>query len=444
MQLGEITEPKIDQAGPQPCGGFTYVDISSVDNNAKRIVDPKRLPADSAPSRARQRLRSGDVLVSMTRPNLNAVALVPPELDGAIGSTGFHVLRARDGVLPQWLYYGVQTRQFVGAMSELVQGALYPAVRPKDIRAFDMPLPALDEQRRIVAELEKQFSRLDEAVANLKRVEANLKRYKAAVLKAAAEGNLVPTEAELARREGRTFETGGQVLARLLERREGLWKGKGKYADPCPPDTTDLPPLPDGWTYATAEQLTDPNRTITYGVIKLGPPVDGGVPILRSSDVRSLRIDLEGVKTIAPSIAAEYRRTFLEGGEVIITVRGTLGGIAVAPSACRGFNVSREVAMLAMVEPELAHTIAQFIASAPIQKWLMTRTKGIAYTGINIETLKALPLPVPPLHEQRRIRAETERLLSLVAELELEIESNMLRAQRLTQSTLQHVLGAGP
>jgi type I restriction enzyme S subunit len=234
------------------------------------------------------------------------------------------------------------------------------------------------------------------------------------------------------------------VLARLLERREGLWKGKGKYADPCPPDTTDLPPLPDGWTYATAEQLTDPNRTITYGVIKLGPPVDGGVPILRSSDVRSLRIDLEGVKTIAPSIAAEYRRTFLEGGEVIITVRGTLGGIAVAPSACRGFNVSREVAMLAMVEPELAHTIAQFIASAPIQKWLMTRTKGIAYTGINIETLKALPLPVPPLHEQRRIRAETERLLSLVAELELEIESNMLRAQRLTQSTLQHVLGAGP
>jgi type I restriction enzyme S subunit len=177
MQLGEISEPKIDQAGPPPTGEFTYVDISGVDNGTKRIVEPKVLPVGNAPSRARQRLRSGDVLVSMTRPNLNAVALVPPELDGAIGSTGFHVLRARDNVLPQWLYYGVQTRQFVGAMSELVQGALYPAVRPKDIRAYDLPVPELDEQRRIVAELEKQFSRLDEGVANLKRVEANAQHF---------------------------------------------------------------------------------------------------------------------------------------------------------------------------------------------------------------------------------------------------------------------------
>jgi type I restriction enzyme S subunit len=191
MHLGEITEPKIDQSGSPANDEFTYIDISSVDNKSKRIVEPKRLPYESAPSRARQKLRAGDVLVSMTRPNLNAVALVPPELDGAIGSTGFHVLRARENVLPQWLYYGVQSRQFVGAMSELVQGALYPAVRPKDIRAFDMPLPSLEEQRRIVAEIEKQFSRLDEAVANLGRVRANLTRESASVLNAAAAGGLL-------------------------------------------------------------------------------------------------------------------------------------------------------------------------------------------------------------------------------------------------------------
>jgi type I restriction enzyme S subunit len=160
--LGELTEPKIDQSGPPPTGEFVYVDISTVDNKAKRIVDPKLLLVSSAPSRARQRLRAGDVLVSMTRPNLNAVALVPPELDGAIGSTGFHVLRARDGVVPQWLYYGVQSRQFVGAMSELVQGALYPAVRP---RTFELSsCRCQDDRSRIVAEIENS-SRLDEAVA---------------------------------------------------------------------------------------------------------------------------------------------------------------------------------------------------------------------------------------------------------------------------------------
>ncbi len=80
-------------------------------------------------------------------------------------------------------------------------------------------MPSIDEQEEIVAELEKQFSRLDEAVANLQRVKANLKRYKASVLKDAVEGRLVPTEAELARREGRTFETGEQLCS-------GFW-GKG-------------------------------------------------------------------------------------------------------------------------------------------------------------------------------------------------------------------------
>jgi len=189
--FGELTAPKVEQTGPSGGDEFVYVDISSIDNQAKRIVDPKRLTLADAPSRARQRLRKGDVLVSMTRPNLNAVAIVPPDLDGAIGSTGFHVLRAKDDVEPHWLYYAVQSSSFVKAMCDLVQGALYPAVRPKDIREYGISPPPLTKQREIVAELERQFSRLDEAVANLQRVKANLKRYKATVLQSAVDGVLI-------------------------------------------------------------------------------------------------------------------------------------------------------------------------------------------------------------------------------------------------------------
>ena len=120
--LDKLTVPKIEQTGPLAVDEFVYVDISSVDNKTKRIVDPKRLLVTEAPSRARQRLRAGDVLVSMTRPNLNAVAMVPPELNGAIGSTGFHVLRANDDVDPRWLFNAVQSRDFVQTMEDFVQG----------------------------------------------------------------------------------------------------------------------------------------------------------------------------------------------------------------------------------------------------------------------------------------------------------------------------------
>ena len=92
VSLGDIATSQIDRSGPRE-SPFVYVDISSVDRETKRISDAKSLEVEAAPSRAKQHLKVGDVLVSMTRPNLNAVAMVSSEFDGAIGSTGFHVLR---------------------------------------------------------------------------------------------------------------------------------------------------------------------------------------------------------------------------------------------------------------------------------------------------------------------------------------------------------------
>lgn len=116
VALAEVSYSRVAQDDPPCRGEFTYVDISSIDHESKRIVGPKVLPVTKAPSRAKQVLKAGDVVVSMTRPNLNAVALVPPDLDGAIGSTGFHVLRAK-GSEPGFLFYAVQTPSFIDAMS---------------------------------------------------------------------------------------------------------------------------------------------------------------------------------------------------------------------------------------------------------------------------------------------------------------------------------------
>ena len=101
------------------------------------------------------------------------------------------------------------------------------------LRTQEIPVPLRStSSKQIVAEIEKQFTRLEAGVAGLRRVQANLKRYRAAVLKAACEGKLVPTEAELARQEGRTYETGAQLLERILTERRQKWNGKGKYKEP--------------------------------------------------------------------------------------------------------------------------------------------------------------------------------------------------------------------
>ena len=112
------------------------------------------------------------------------------------------------------------------------------------------PFPPLREQHRIVAEIEAQFTRLDASVAALRRARANLKRYRASVLKAACEGWLVPTEAELAHSEGRDYEPAGVLLERILAERRARWesreKRRGKYEEPSAPDASGLPELPEG------------------------------------------------------------------------------------------------------------------------------------------------------------------------------------------------------
>ena len=267
---------------------FLYVDISSIDNYTKRVTTPKKLPVDQAPSRARQHLKGGDVLISMTRPNLNAVGLVSGEMHGAIGSTGFDVLRTA-WIEPSWLFYLAQTDTFIRTMSGLVQGVLYPAVRPKDIRGYSIPVAPLAEQRRVVAEIEKQFTRLEAGVGALKRVQANLKRYRAAVLKAAVEGRLVPTEAELARRESRSYEPASKLLVAqpLLAVSKKAQAGvpvppQPNHKEPVAPDTTDLRKLPEGWEWCSLRMLIieGPQNGLYLPKSAYG----GGIPILRIDD----------------------------------------------------------------------------------------------------------------------------------------------------------------
>jgi len=139
-----------------PDGVFTYIDLSAVDQDAKAIAGARDLACAEAPSRARQLVRSGDVIVSTVRPNLNGVARVPPEFDGATASTGFCVLRPRTGSLDGgYLLQWVKSPRFVSEMVRRATGASYPAVSDRIVHESKLPLPPLPEQRRIAEILDK-------------------------------------------------------------------------------------------------------------------------------------------------------------------------------------------------------------------------------------------------------------------------------------------------
>ncbi len=190
VPLSDLCVPRTGVRDPSsnPDEPFKYVDISAVDNRAKRITAPQTLMGKVAPSRARNVIRAGDVLVATTRPNLNAVAMVPGELDDQICSTGFCVLRAGPRIHPDYLFQFVQSPAFVQPLSDLVKGALYPAVNDSQVLALKIPLPPLAEQERIAGRLTEQLGAVERARAAAAQRLAAAESLPAALLREVFDG----------------------------------------------------------------------------------------------------------------------------------------------------------------------------------------------------------------------------------------------------------------
>jgi type I restriction enzyme S subunit len=190
------------------------------------------------------------------------------------------------------------------------------------------PLAPFPEQHRIVAAIEMQFTRLDAGVAALKRVQAGLRRYKASALKAACEGRLVPTEAELARTESRAYEPADALLARILAERRRTWEDShpGKhYEAPPGPDTRDLPALPEGWVWAMAEQITEQRLGKMLDKVKnKGTPR----PYLRNINVRWFGFDFSDIQYMRVT-DEELAGVSVRSGDLVVCEGGEPGRAAV-------------------------------------------------------------------------------------------------------------------
>ncbi len=442
----------VESKDQDPSGEVRLIQLADIGDGQYRNKSARFLTMAKAEELGCTFLEPGDVLVARMPEPLGRACIFPGDEKKSVTVVDICIVRSGlNSVKASWLMHMINSPDSRASITELQSGTTRQRISRSNLATLKVPVPPLPEQTRIVAAIEKQFNRLDSAVASLQSAQAKTKQYRASLLKAAVEGELTSEW----RAEHPTSETGAQLLARILAERRKLWeekrlaemRAKGRppkddswkleYNEPQGPDVEALPELPEGWCWATMEQLSDERRAITYGVVKLGDPVTGGIPTLRSSNVRHLKLAFEGIKSISPAIANEYKRTFLQGNEILVTVRGTLGGVAIVPSNCTGYNISREVAMIAFVWPSIAPYLVFFIGSPSIQNWITQNTKGIAYTGVNIETLKSMPAPFIPLAEQAQIVAEVEARLSEIAQMEETIEHNLRRVELERQSILR-------
>jgi type I restriction enzyme S subunit len=405
----------------QPSREFGYVDISSVSSGSFKIESHKRFKGNDAPSRARRPIRPGDVLFSNVRTYLRNIAIVPNDPGLDLCSTGFTVLRSNGAVLPEFLFRYLLTDAFINRISEYQTGTHYPAVSDRVVFDQPIPLPPLAEQKRIVAKIEELLAWVNRARERLARVPAILKRFRQSVLAAACSGRLTADW-----REKRVAGDEGSLVPEVTH-------GNMLSGDETAND------LPSGWSRINAG---DAYLEAGYGTsIKCERNIKGGVPVLRVPNIASGRLELADLKFAARE-AVDRPSLMLEPGDLLICrTNGSLdlvGKAAVVPRLGAAYSFASYLIRVRVdhsrLLPDYFHV---FLTSQLGRDQIEERARTTAgQFNLNLEILRSLILPLPPVGEQREITCRTTKLLKLAETIESRLASGAMRAEKLTQAVL--------
>lgn len=348
------------------------------------------------------------------------------------------------------LYWFLANEQLILDRSS---GTTVAGIRLETLRTLPIRVPPSAAQTRIVEKLEWLLSDLDAGVTELKAAQKKLALYRQSLLKAAVEGDLTSEWREKQRNacaeRGERMEAGAQLLERILAERRRRWEEKQlakfnaqgktppkdwqrKYSEPIAPDTESLTELPEGWAWATIDQLALEQR---YGSSAKTSANQSGVPVLRMGNIQDGTLDLGNLKYL-PLEHNEFPNLILQDGDLLFNRTNSpelVGKSAVyrsqiAPCSYASYLIA--VRFSPMFVPELA---AMYINSGFGKRWIKSVvSQQVGQANVNGTKLAALAIPLPPHQEQIEILRMTNELLAgaHVQDAEIEFGLKQTSAQR--------------
>lgn len=240
-----------------------------------------------------------------------------------------------------------------------------------------------------------------------------IKKLRELILELAVRGKLVPQDP--------SDEPASELLKRIAEEKAQLVAGtREKKQKAFAEISAEEKPytLPSGWEFARLGDLVDPRRTITYGVLKPGGNTTDGVPLIKAENVQFNLILTEFKSRISAELDEEYKRTRLQGGEVLLTLVGSIGRCAIAPIELVGANLSRSVGMIVPLSGVDKRFMVYAMTSLIDEAFILKNCAGTAQKVLNVGTVNDMPYPLPPIAEQHRIVAKVDELMALCDRLE--------------------------
>jgi len=378
IPLDNVCAKKIPTLSSQYDGLIDYVDISSVDNAEKRIVSMQCVSAKEAPSRAKQLLEVGDILVSTVRPNLNAVAMVERQTDNLlVGSTGYCVLRCNDSIDKRYVFHFCQSPYFINDMTSQAAGASYPAVSSGIVKSSTIPDHPIEKQKLIADCLDK----VSELIALRKEQLAKLDQL---------------------------------VKSRFIELIQS-----------------------NNPRYVKLKDVVEEGRIITYGIVKPGEHTEGGVPIIKVKDFPNGTILMNDMLLASPEIESKYERSRVKEGDLLFSIRGSVGRTAFVPKSLIGANITQDTARVSVGTDFNPHYIRAALGFDSVQKEINEHVRGVAVRGISLAELREIGIPVL----EKKTQDEFGRFVEQTDKSKLAIQQSLEKLELLKKSLMQEYFG---
>ncbi len=382
-KLGEVLQ-KTENTNPllNPEKEFFYVDVSGVSKETLAIENTSRLKGKNAPSRARKKIRSGDIIFATVRPTLRRIAVVPNELDGQVCSTGYFVFRPSQILDSRFLFYFLVSDAFDERMAKLQRGASYPAVTDRDIKNEHISFPEPIQEQKRIAKI------LDEAFEDIEKIKVN------------AEKNL----------------KNAHELFELFLHNTLLKAG-------------------DKWGVKTLEDVCE---RVEYGTSAKSEK-EGKVPVLRMGNIQNGRFDWKNL--VYSSDADEIKKYLLRHNDVLFNRTNSpelVGKTAIykseMPAIFAGYLIRIHRKENLLDADYLNYFLNSDIA---IKHGKTVFISSVNQANINGQKLKSYPIPVPPLSEQKAIVSKFDELSEETKKLEAIYRKKLASLEELKKSILK-------
>lgn len=372
----------VESEDQDPNGDVRLIQLADVGDGYYRDKSNRFLTSTKAKELRCTFLKPGDILIARMPDPLGRACIFPGDEKRSVTVVDVCIVRSPEEQFNhRWLMHFVNSPKFRGQVAALQSGSTRKRISRKNLSTIVLPVPPKALQSDIAAKIDELFSDLDAGIASLKRTREKLKRYRASVLKAAVEGRLTENWRAEQKAKGVAVEPAAKLLERILAERRKKWEiaqlkkfadaGKhppkdwqDKYSESSTPEPENLSELPQGWCWATTDQLFWYVTSGSRGWAQYYS--DGGAVFIRigNLDHYTIEIDLRDIQYVSPPVGAEGARTRVEKDDILISITADVGMIGRVVDNLEKAYINQHIALGRCSDAALASFTAWFLASS--------------------------------------------------------------------------------